>query len=605
LRDFLLRVLVAFGAVIALLTEALSPFHWLRRTPLAIAWMTIAVAACGLIYMRRAMLHKIRLPELTLRPLETAIALAIAAIAAIAGLTAILSPPNSADAMAYHLPRVVYWAQSGSVAFFPTPYLNQVMLQPLAEYIMLHTYVLSGGDHFVNLVAWAAFLGCIVGVSAVAAAFGLGPRGQAFAALFCATLPNAILQASGAKNDMPLAFWMVCSVYFAARRDAPFTALSIGLALATKATAYLFLPGILVFQIAGLRRAGGGPLVRAKPDARPAVCVLIGILLINAPQYLRNLNLSGSPLGYDSAQANGFFRWRNEHFGWKPTVSNALRHASDQLGARSPRWNEAVYNTVIAIHRALNIDPQDPATTWRWERYQPPVNANHEANANNRWHLLPIAVAALFAAATRARAWTLYAAGLLLAFTLFCAYLKWQPFLARLELPLFILAAPLAAFLLHSIRSVVAPIAICLLLVSGTRHALFENWTRPLKGPHSLFVTARDDNYFRDMVQWNNRASYLESVDRTAGSGCATVGIDIGENQLEYPFQALLRERHREVQFVHTGVEPNPPQPCAVLCLDCIGNRKKIAMYSSLGPPAEIGRFLLFLSQARAILPTR
>jgi hypothetical protein len=598
LRDFLLRVLVALGVATALLTEALSPFHLLRRTPLAVAWMTIALAACGLIYKRRPTLVKA-----VCRPLEAAIAVAIAGIAAIIGLTAILSPPNSADAMAYHLPRVVYWAQSGSVAFFPTPYLNQIMLQPLAEYIMLHTYVLSGGDHFINLVAWAAFLGCIMGVSAVAAAVGLGSRGQAFAALFCATLPNAILQASGAKNDMLLAFWMVAAVYFAARRDVPFTALSIGLALATKATAYLFLPGILVFQIAGLRRVGGGPLVRAKPDARTAGILLTGILLINAPQYLRNLRLSGSPLGYDSAQANGFFRWRNEHFGWKPTVSNALRHTSEQLGARSPRWNEAVYNGVTAIHRALNIDPQDPGATWRWARYQPPVNANHEANANNRWHLLLIVLAALFAAATGARAWTLFAAGLLLAFVLFCFYLKWQPFLARLELPLFILAAPLAAFLLQSICPVAVSIAICLFLVSGTRPALFENWTRPLKGPRSLFVTARDDNYFRDMVQWNNRASYLESVDRTARSGCATVGIDISENQLEYPFQALLRERNREVKFVHTGVGPDPPQPCAVLCPDCIGNRKKIAMYSSIGPPVAIGRFLLFLTQPRVILP--
>ncbi|HMC59188.1 MAG TPA: hypothetical protein VKJ01_08360, partial [Candidatus Solibacter sp.] len=197
------------------------------------------------------------------------------------------------------------------------------------------------------------------------------------------------------------------------------------------------------------------------------------------------------------------------------------------------------------------------------------------------------------------------------AFAPFCAYLKWQPFTARLETPLFILAAPLVAFLLQSIRPVMVPIAIGLFLISGVRLALFENWTRPLKGPHSLFATTRDDNYFRDMIQWNNRASYLESVDRTARSGCATVGIDIGENQLEYPFQALLRERDREVRFVHTGVEnasvryapPNPPQPCAVLCADCIGNQKKIAMYSSIGPPAEIGRFLLFLSQPRVILP--
>src|SRR5438067_366748 len=153
---------------------------------------------------------------------------------------------------------------------------------------------------------------------------------------------------------MLLAFWLVCAVYFAARRDVPFTALSIGLALATKATAYLFLPGILAWQIPGL--------IRKK---RAVAWLAASILLINAPQYIRNLRLSGSPLGYDSAQADGVFRWRNEHFGWKPVISNVLRHASDQLGARSPQWNGGVYNVVISIHRALGIDPQDPDTTWR------------------------------------------------------------------------------------------------------------------------------------------------------------------------------------------------------------------------------------------------
>ena len=216
-----------------------------------------------------------------------------------------------------------------------------------------------------------------------------------------------------------------------------------------------------------------------------------------------------------------------------------------------------------------------------------------------------IAAAAVLAVATRNRQWTLYAAALLAAFLLFCLYLKWQPFLARLELPLFVLGAPLAGLLVEKLRYPAVALILALFLVNNARPALFENWTRPLKGPHSLLTTARDDNYFSDMGQWNNRASYLESVDRTARSSCTEVGLDISENQLEYPFQALLRERNPKVRFVHTGVAnasaryaaAGAPPPCAALCPDCIANQQKIALYRGIGPPIEIGRFLLFLKK--------
>jgi hypothetical protein len=584
LRDSILRSAVLLGTATLVLTELLSPFHLLTRWPLTAAWLVVAAAWVRLRPRPRM--------QWRVRPVETGIAAIVAAIAAIVAITAILSPPNSADAMAYHLPRVIYWAQSGSVAFFPTPYLNQIMLQPLYEYFLLHTYLLTGGDRLVNLIAFAAYAGSIAGVSAIAGAFGLNTRAQAWAALFCATLPNAILQASGAKNDFLLAFWLVCAVYFAARRDVPWLALSVALALATKGTAYLFLPPLLLYAAIALPR-------------RQLARIAVAICVLNGPQYARNLQLSGSPLGYDSAQGDGVFRWRNEHLTWKAAVSNALRHTSEQLGARSVRWNQSVYDTVVRIHRALGLDPQDRDTTWPGARYAPPLNANHEANANNRWHLLLIVVAAIFALTTRNRQWTLYATALLSAFLLFCLYLKWQPFLARLELPLFVLGAPLAAFLVEKLRYPAVAVVLALFLANNARPALFENWTRPLKGPHSLFVAARDDNYFSDMGQWNNRASYLESVERTAQSGCTNVGMDISENQLEYPFQALLRERNPQVHFVHTGVTnasaryaiAGAPPPCAVLCPDCIANQQKIAFYGDIGPPIEIGRFLLFLKK--------
>ncbi len=597
MRETFLRGVILFGTATALLTELLSPFQLLRRGPLAAAWIAVLAMTAAYWYFRPPELRRT-----TVRPFESAIAVAIATIAVLVGVTAVLSPPNSADAMAYHMPRVVYWAQAASAAFFPTSYFNQISLQPLAEYMMLHTYVLTGGDRLVNLVAFLGFLGSIVAVSAIAAAMGLGAKAQAFAALFCATLPNGILQASGAKNDWLLTLWLVSMVYFAVRRDAPFAGLSLGLALATKATAYLFGPPMLLMAL------------WLKPRRNAVAFLVGGVLLINGPQYVRNLRMSGSLLGPDSAHGDGVFRWRNEHPGWRSTASNGLRNLSEQLGARSPEWNRAVFRAVLRAHRAMGLNPQDPDTTWPGSRYEPPLNANHEANANNRWHLLLLAIAGTAALLTRRREWIWYGTALLAGFALFCFYLKWQPYLARLELPLFVAGAPLAAScfdwdaaLSRRWRTGGAILAalVCWFLVDTARRPALENWTRPLKGPRSLLVTARDNNYFSDMVQWDNQASYLDAIDRTAHSGCQMVGIDISRNQLEYPFQALLRERNPNVRFLHVGVEnvsaryapPQPVRPCAVLCADCAGIQKKVEMYQPVGPPIVIGHFLLFLAR--------
>jgi hypothetical protein len=581
-RDLALRAAVLAGAAAVLLIEALSACGWIRRGPVAVAWIVLLAGAAVWVWR-----HPPELPRLQWRPFETAIVAAIGITVGIVAVTAWWSPPNSADAMAYHLPRVVYWAQAGSVRFFPTPYFNQISLQPVDEYLMLHTYVLSGGDRWINLLTVGAYLLAIVAVSAAAREMGLGTRGQAIAALFCATLPNGILQASGAKNEWLLVLWMVAAVYFARRGEAVWLALAVGLALGTKATAYLFLPPVLL---------------ACRLRWRKLAWIAAAVLVLDGPQFARNVQLSGGPLGYDSAQGNGVYRWRNESPGWRSTVSNALRHTSEQLGGRSSRWNARVYDAVLRAHRALGLDPQDPSTTWPGTVYGAPRNANHEADANNRWHLLLGVAGALFAIATRRRNVAWLCAGLAAGFLLFCFYLKWQPFMARLELPLFVLAAIPAAVLLDRLRPAIVPAAICLFLAMNARLPLLENWTRPLKGPSSVFRTDRDTRYFADMWQWNNRESYVEAVGRTARSRCLRVGIDINENQLEYPFQALLRERAAGVLFEHTGVENasaryfrEAPRPCAVICLDCAGNAKRVAMYEGVGRPETMGRFLLFV----------
>jgi hypothetical protein len=607
-RDTFLRTAVFLGVALFLGTEILGAFTLLRPIPLAIWW--ILVLAAGLVPIGKPHFSKPAFDPVTILAL-----LGIAAILILTAATAAFSPPNSADAMAYHMPRVVYWAEQNSVRFFPTPYLNQIMLQPLAEYGMLHLYLFTGGDHLTNFIQWLGWLGSIVSVSLIAKHFGADGRGQSVAALLCASVPSGILASSGAKNDCFLALWIAAAVYFALEFtttlsviDAAFLGCATGLALLTKATAYVFLPWVLlaVFAAAARRK----PIASlAGPLALTALCALA----INTPHYIRNYQLSGSQLGFDSAQADGVYRWRNEAFGWKPTVSNMLRNTSEQLGQRSPRWNQRVYSAVLNLHRRLGIDPNDPATTWRGASYIAPKNANHEADSPGAWHLAIILICAVIVSMRALRSdnrlQAFYSVALAAALITFCAYLKWQPFMARLFIPVFVLASPLIGTLARSIpgrydiaKQLILAV-VCLFLLDNARHPVLDNWVRPLRGPNSVLHIDRDIQYFADMTPWKNADAFRKSVDALAASGCHTVAIDITDFQLEYPLQAMLRERNPGVTFVHTAVDnpsrvyapPVADEPCAVVCLECVNDAARRARYSGMGKTQALDTFVVFL----------
>src|SRR5262249_44420582 len=135
-------------------------------------------------------------------------------VVALVGVVALLSPPNTWDAMEYHMPRVVHWMQNRSVAFYRTHELKQLHMPPFAEFAILQLHSLFGGDRLDSLVQWFSFLGSVVGVTLIAQSMGARYNGQVFAAVICATIPEGILQASGAKNDYVLAFWLVTLVYY-------------------------------------------------------------------------------------------------------------------------------------------------------------------------------------------------------------------------------------------------------------------------------------------------------------------------------------------------------------------------------------------------------
>ena len=92
----------------------------------------------------------------------------VALILGILGYLAWSFLPSNADSLVYHLVRVEHWIQDRSISPFPTQYLAEVELSPLAEYNLAHFQLLAGTDRFDGYVELLACTICLVAVSEVA-----------------------------------------------------------------------------------------------------------------------------------------------------------------------------------------------------------------------------------------------------------------------------------------------------------------------------------------------------------------------------------------------------------------------------------------------------
>src|SRR5277367_4936484 len=91
------------------------------------------------------------------------------------------------------------------------------------------------------------------------------------------------------------------------------------------------------------------------------------VLLLNAPQYTRNFEATGSPLGTSFAPAGNRVKYSNDTISMKGIAANCLRYATLHLATPSQRVNHLLESATQRAIRLIGADPNDPATTWRGE----------------------------------------------------------------------------------------------------------------------------------------------------------------------------------------------------------------------------------------------
>jgi 4-amino-4-deoxy-L-arabinose transferase-like glycosyltransferase len=419
-------------------------------------------------------------------------------------------------------------------------------------------------------------LGSLVGVSVIAKHLGANPLGQLFASLFCATIPMGILQAPSSQNDYVPSFWFVCMIdALLARQQSPqLQALSIGaslgLALLTKGTSYIFAVSLLLT----LFLAKKIPLHTI--TLKQAGCIVVIALVLNTPHYIRNVDTFGFPLGPRNLgspmDVGGSLT--NETFSPAILISNLTRNVALHISPL-PGFKPLVETVIERWHRWLGIDVNDPPSTLSPDdRFKLPGTMNDPASTGNPFHLLLIVLAIVPILISRQlrnnRVLRLYVVALIAAFVLFSSVLKWQPWHSRLHLPLFVLWSPVIG-VLYNLFPKELLVAGFLLTVQAWS-PLVNNGLYPLTGERSVVRTDRIAQYFRSFRDL--KAEYVGAAEFLRSQNCREVGLLLGWDDVEHPLWALLpglrmpggRAQHIGVSnsSAHLERRSAPFTPCGV-----------------------------------------
>jgi hypothetical protein len=599
-REAVLIAAIVLGMVTAGATELLGLAHAIGFWSVLAVWLgaaLVAGAGVGLMHRRGALGGWLAAPAGGLSGGEVSLVVILIGVFATVAFVALAAAPNNFDSMTYHLPRVEHWIQNRSLAFYPVHAEQQLIASPLAEIVVMHLRLLSGGDQLANMVQWASWLGATMGASLIAARLRLGRRGQLAAATLTATLPMAILQGSSTQTDLAAAFWFVTFVYFllcyraqGRRADLAWMALALGLGLYAKGTLYFFAfplclwGGVIMIHRLGWRGLGAGLAVAGM------------VLAINAGHYLRNLDLYGHPLGASES-------YRGIHGvtapGLRPTVSILSRNLANHFKTPSPAFNARLEAWVAALHDWIGLDVSDPDTTYPDRSFTVPTFTRtmftvlNEDFAGNPLHILLAGLALLALAGALARRRTAapaeyrlalaYGAVSLSGFLIFCALVRWNAWQTRLDLPLFFAIAPIVALALERWFKARLTVPICLGLYVLAAPLLLTNSLRPLapaawSNIPGILSTDREAEYFTRYPHW--RAPYARAVGFVARSTCRDIGLSLTSDQnWEYPIWALARQagladlrlQHLDVANGSAAKIEAPPydafRPCAVIAV--------------------------------------
>lgn len=538
--------------------ELLSIFSSINTTSVLLWWLVVTIFSILLIFKNKH--KKIIWKHATQLDKESLIVLiTIVCFISFLLIIAILQPPNNWDGMTYHMSRVMHWIQNGNVHYYATHIDRQILLNPFAEYGILHTILLTNNDYFANSVQWVAMVGILVIVSLIAQLLGASVKAQVLTSLLALSAPIILLESFSTQNDLVASLFVLTAIYGVLKLKenmsfiwAVWIGCSMGFALFTKSTSYFFLlPWVLYVLWLFYKNY-------SKKFLYVGVLISSLVIIINMPFYAKNLYYFHTLI----PRTGTLSTVTNEKFGIASFSGNIIKNIAFNLTTNNVNYNQILENWVYGSHKVIKINPNDPLLNFGG--FEMPYgnklySQDYAPNPLHTWFfliLLPILY--VFREKFNQQFYLTFTL-LCLAFLFLIFMLKWQPFGTRFQVTFWAMVSVWVTIAIDKIlttykkRVLTITIVLTFLLSWLNIHYLLNATNVSLTRYENIFNTEREKLYFA--LRYNLYDSYKKLVHQIKESKCDKISLKIGVDDWEYGLWVLLRNQGMKPVIKHQDIE--------------------------------------------------
>jgi hypothetical protein len=549
----IIGTLLISSLLVTLSSEVLSLFHSFNYNSLTSFWLLTSIIGIILLVKKKSESNQIEeKKQLFINSVKNNKFLftIISLILFLIGFQGLIYPPNNFDSLTYHMGRIPHWIANESIQSYAGHIYRQINSPPLSELCIAQLGILYKSDLFSNSVQYFFLIGCLACFISISQEFNFSKNAKIIGLLFLIGTPDIILQGSSTQNDIVVSFFILSTCLFAIKSfkyqsllSLSLLAISAGLALYTKGTAYIFLFPILIIwgTLFILKYKSNFPFFKI-------IVIPFFIILINLGFYTRNYSLSGDPLGKNED------RVFNEAFG----LNELLLNTTKNIGVHFAIYplNQFTNQVVEKIHLTLKEDIRNSSINFNGHKFKLKEWQHNEDDAANIFQIILILICIFLYIPFRKKNPSLAILLLLipiLELLFFSFTLKWQPWITRLQLPIIFLFSFYVAFIISQFTNAKEKLMPFIKIIFGSIIfyaviIIFLNPTRPFVTSSFTNDIKITDTRFKKYFALYTKCEpdfYVSRKYLTEYEG--KIGIDIGGDTWEYPLYYDIFSKNQQL----------------------------------------------------------